>query len=92
MTDYCCTVRNSLSTTATFISPSARHSILCSSANARPATQGDVIKLYYALGACSLSRHIALLEAGLKATLVKVDSKTHKTADGADFYAINAKG
>jgi glutathione S-transferase len=64
----------------------------CSSANARPATQGDLIRLYDAPGACSLSRHIALLEAGLKATLVKVDTKTHKTAAGADFYAINPKG
>jgi glutathione S-transferase len=50
------------------------------------------MKLYYAPGACSLSPHIALLEAGLKATLVKVDTKTHKTADGADFYALNPKG
>jgi glutathione S-transferase len=50
------------------------------------------MKLYYSPGACSLSPHIALLEAGIKATLVKVDTKTHKTVDGADFYAINPKG
>ena len=50
------------------------------------------MKLYYAPGACSLSPHIALLEAGIKATLVKVDTKTHKTVDGADFYTINPKG
>jgi len=50
------------------------------------------MKLYYSPGACSLSPHIALLEAGLKATLVKVDTKTHTTADGADFYAVNPKG
>jgi glutathione S-transferase len=50
------------------------------------------MKLYYATGACSLSPHIALLEAGVEATLVKVDTKTHKTADGGDFYAVNPKG
>lgn len=50
------------------------------------------MKLYYSPGACSLSPHITLLEAGLPATLVKVDTKTHKLASGEDFYAINAKG
>jgi glutathione S-transferase len=50
------------------------------------------MKLYYSPGACSLSPHIAMLEAGLKATLVKVDTKTHKTQDGGDFYALNPKG
>jgi glutathione S-transferase len=50
------------------------------------------MKLYYSPGACSLSPHITLLEAGLPATLVKVDTKTHKLATGEDFYAVNAKG
>ena len=50
------------------------------------------MKLYYASGACSLSPHIVLLEAGLKATLVKVDTKTHKTEGGGDYYAVNPKG
>jgi glutathione S-transferase len=50
------------------------------------------MKLYYAPGACSLSPHIVLLEAALKATLVKVDTKTHKTEDGGDYYAVNPKG
>lgn len=50
------------------------------------------MKLYYSPGACSLSPHIVLLEAGLEATLVRVDTQSHKTADGADFYTINAKG
>jgi glutathione S-transferase len=50
------------------------------------------MKLFYAPGACSLSPHIALLEAGLKATLVKVDTKAHKTEGGGDYYAVNPKG
>jgi glutathione S-transferase len=50
------------------------------------------MKLYYAPGACSLSPHIALREAGLHADLVKVDTKTHQVADGSDYYAINGKG
>ena len=50
------------------------------------------MKLYYAPGACSLSPHIALREAGLDFTLEKVDLKSKKTASGADFLAVNAKG
>ena len=50
------------------------------------------MKLFYAPGACSLSPHIALLEAGLEATLVKVDTKAHKTEAGGDYYAVNSKG
>jgi glutathione S-transferase len=50
------------------------------------------MKLYYSPGACSLSPHITLLEAGLQATLVKVDTKSHTLAGGEDFYAINGKG
>ena len=50
------------------------------------------MKLYYSPGACSLSPHIALLEAGLPFTAVKTSTKTHKLDDGTDFYGINAKG
>jgi glutathione S-transferase len=50
------------------------------------------VKLYYAPGACSLSPHIVLREAGLPFDLVRVNTKKHQTADGADFYAINDKG
>ena len=50
------------------------------------------MKLYYAPGACSLSPHIALSEAGLPFELVKVDLRAKKTASGDDFLAINSKG
>ena len=50
------------------------------------------MKLFYSPGACSLSPHILLREAGLSFTPVRVDLKTHKTEDAADFYAISAKG
>ena len=50
------------------------------------------MKLYYSPGACSLSPHIVLLEAGLPFTPEKVDFKTKKTAAGIDFLTINSKG
>lgn len=50
------------------------------------------MKLYYSPGACSLSPHIALLEAGLNFTLQKVDLKTKQLDGGGDFLAINGKG
>jgi glutathione S-transferase len=49
-------------------------------------------KLYYSPGACSLSPHIALREAKMPFELVLASTKTHKLADGTDFYSINAKG
>jgi glutathione S-transferase len=48
--------------------------------------------LYYTPGACSLSPHIALREAGLPFQLEAVDLKTKKTKSGADFLPINGKG
>ena len=50
------------------------------------------MKLYFAPGACSLSDHIALHVAGLTFEHEKVDLKTRKTENGADFTAINPKG
>ena len=50
------------------------------------------MKLYFSPGACSFSPHIVLREAGLPFQLEKVDLKTHKTAGGADFYAVHPKG
>jgi glutathione S-transferase len=50
------------------------------------------LKLCYTPGACSLSPHIALREAGLPSRLVKVDLAAKKLADGGDFFAINRKG
>jgi glutathione S-transferase len=47
--------------------------------------------LYYAPGGCSLADHIALIEAGLPYTLVKVD-RDKRTEDGRDFSTINPKG
>ena len=50
------------------------------------------MKLYYSPGACSLSPHIVLHEAGLPFTPVLASTKTHKLQDGTDYYTINAKG
>lgn len=50
------------------------------------------MKLYLAPGACSLSDHIAMCEAGLDFECIKVDIPTRRTEDGGDFAAINPKG
>lgn len=50
------------------------------------------MKLYYSNGACSLSPHIVLREAGLPFELVLASTKTHKLLDGTDYYGIHAKG
>jgi glutathione S-transferase len=50
------------------------------------------MKLYYAKGACSLSPHIVLLEAGLPFTLEKVDFATKKTDKGVEYLTVNSKG
>ena len=50
------------------------------------------MKLYYSPGACSLSPHIVLRESGLPFQPVLASTKTHKLADGTDYYTINPKG
>ncbi|TAM40788.1 MAG: glutathione transferase GstA [Burkholderiaceae bacterium] len=50
------------------------------------------MKLYYSPGACSLSPHIALEEAGLPYEAVAAPTKTHQLADGTDYYTINPLG
>ena len=50
------------------------------------------MKLYYSPGACSLSPHIALQEAGLAYTPVLASTKSHKLQDGTDYYTINELG
>jgi len=50
------------------------------------------MKLYYSPGACSLSPHIVLKEAGLAFEAIAAPTKTHKLADGTDYYSINPLG
>src|SRR3977135_3911093 len=50
------------------------------------------MKLYYTPGACSLSAHIALLDAGLPYDLVKVYLRAKKLENGDDFLKVTPKG
>ena len=50
------------------------------------------MKLYYSPGACSLSPHITLREAGLAFEPVLASTKSHKLQDGTDYYGINPLG
>ena len=50
------------------------------------------MKLYFAPGACSLSPHIVLREAGAKLDLEQVNNAEKKTKSGKDYWTINAKG
>ncbi len=50
------------------------------------------MKLFYSPGACSLSPHIILREAGQAFDLERVDGATKKTETGRDFKVINPKG
>jgi len=50
------------------------------------------MKRYFSPGACSLAPHIVALEAGIPVDLVRVDTRTKKTADGGDYLTKNPKG
>lgn len=51
-----------------------------------------IMKLYMTPGACSLSDHIALKEAGLAFEVVRVDIPTRTTMAGEDYTKVNPKG
>jgi glutathione S-transferase len=50
------------------------------------------MKLYFSPGACSLSPHIALREAGLSFELEQVDLRSKVVKSGGDFRRIAPKG
>jgi glutathione S-transferase len=50
------------------------------------------MKLYYYPGACSMSVHICLREAGYTFVLDRVDFATGTSAGGEDYGAVNSKG
>src|SRR5947199_3579653 len=52
----------------------------------------DAMKLYFSPGACSLSPHIVLREAGLSFDLEQVDIRGKKTKSGGDYLQVNPKG
>lgn len=57
-----------------------------------PCSRKHKMKLYYSPGACSLSPHIVLREAGIAFEPVLAPTKTHQLPDGSDYYAINPLG
>jgi glutathione S-transferase len=50
------------------------------------------MKLYFSPGACSLSPHIVLREAGLPFELERVDIRSKQLKRGGDFTEVNDKG
>ena len=50
------------------------------------------MKLYYAPGACSLSPHIVLHEAGLPFEAVRTDTKTKALPGGGDYRSVSPLG
>lgn len=50
------------------------------------------MKLYYSPGACSLSPHIVVHEAGLDVQPERVDLGSKRTVSGQDYHEINPQG
>ena len=50
------------------------------------------MELYFRPMACSLATRIALYEAGIPTSFVRVNIKDKKTTDGRDYLSINARG
>ncbi|HEX9171640.1 MAG TPA: glutathione S-transferase N-terminal domain-containing protein, partial [Telluria sp.] len=50
------------------------------------------MKLYFSPGACSMSPHIVLAEAGLAYATERVDLRHKRTAGDLDYRAINPTG
>ncbi len=50
------------------------------------------MKLYFSPGACSLSPHIVLREAGANFELEQVNHQEKKTKAGRDYWTVNPKG
>ena len=50
------------------------------------------MKLYFAPGACSLSPHIVMREAGANYELEQVNNQEKKTKSGVDYWTVNPKG
>lgn len=50
------------------------------------------MKLYFSPGACSLSPHIVLREAGYDFQLEQVNNQEKKTKSGTDYWTVNGKG
>jgi glutathione S-transferase len=51
-----------------------------------------MIKLYYTAVSCGAASFIAAHVAGVTIETEKVDTGTHLTASGVDYYSINPKG
>ena len=50
------------------------------------------MELYFSPLACSLAARIALYEAGLEATFVRVDPRTKRLSDGRDYREVHPLG
>jgi glutathione S-transferase len=50
------------------------------------------MRLYYMVGACSLSPHIVANEAGIPVTFDRLDRATRRTETGKDYSTVNPKG